>query len=127
MNNSSTNIAQQYDNYIAIYGMLTKLTLNLQNDWVTKGVFCLAYPNCHFHLIEFLFISRNKNERDNHPNNRLAKERSESLVLAAMREKGTFVVDAPEVLSLSTFIEQLYEQAQSNGYPPCFKPCSYFY
>ena len=35
-----------------------------------------------------------------------------------MREKGTFVVDAPEVLSLSTFIEQLYEQAQSNGYPP---------
>ena len=52
------------------------------------------------------------------PNNRLAKEKSESLVLAAMREKGSFVVDAPEVLSLSTFIEQLYVQAQSNGYPP---------
>jgi len=52
------------------------------------------------------------------PNNRLAKEKSESLVLAAMREKATFVVDAPNVLSLSTLIEQLYEQAQSNCYPP---------
>ncbi|MFZ8198361.1 hypothetical protein [Alteromonas portus] len=29
------------------------------------------------------------------PNNRLAKEKSESLVLAAMREKGTFVVSFP--------------------------------
>ena len=51
------------------------------------------------------------------PNNRLQKARTEFLVRQEMSANQKVVADAPNVMSLSTFIKWAWEQAQIFGYP----------